>query len=59
MEAFRLMRQAQADVRVILTSGYAAEDATAGFEGKGLVAFVRKPFLAGGLLAAVAAVVGE
>ena len=59
VKAFRLMRQAQADVKVILTSGYAAEDATTGFEGKGLVAFVRKPFLASELLAAVAAVVGE
>jgi signal transduction histidine kinase len=57
-EAFRQMRVIRPEVRVILTSGYAAEDATTGFEGKGLAGFVRKPFRVGELLAAVAEAVG-
>lgn len=55
---FRELRQTRKDVRVILTSGFAAEEATAGFEGKGLAGFPRKPFAAEELLQAVYAVAG-
>ncbi len=57
-EAFREMRAADRAVRTILTSGFAAEEATAGFEGKGLAGFLRKPFTAEELLQAVFEVTG-
>jgi PAS domain S-box-containing protein len=56
--AFRELRQVRRGVRVILASGYAADEATVGFEGKGLAGFVRKPFRSQELLAAVRAAVG-
>lgn len=58
VEVFREMRLCHPDVRVILTSGFAEEDATSGLEGKGLAGFVRKPFRPADLLAAVHAAVG-
>jgi PAS domain S-box-containing protein len=57
-EAFREMRQVRPDVVVLLSSGFAAQEAMAGFEGKGLAGFVRKPFRADDLLAAVFTAVG-
>ncbi|MDB5311841.1 MAG: Blue-light-activated protein [Gemmataceae bacterium] len=57
-EAFRELRQVRPDVTVLLTSGFAAHEAMAGFQGKGLAGFVRKPFRAQELLAAVFAAVG-
>jgi CheY-like chemotaxis protein len=55
---FRELRLTRKDVRVVLTSGFAAEEATAGFEGKGLTGFLRKPFTAEELLQAVFDTVG-
>ena len=43
-EAFRLLRSACSDVRVILCSGYNEQDVTQRFVGKGLAGFVQKPF---------------
>ena len=57
-DAYRAMRRGRADVRVVLTSGFAEQEATAGFEGKGLAGFLRKPFRADELLDAVFAAVG-
>ncbi|MBM3981779.1 MAG: PAS domain S-box protein [Planctomycetes bacterium] len=57
-DAYRAMRRHRADVRVVLMSGFAEQEATAGFEGKGLAGFLRKPFRADHLLDAVFAAVG-
>jgi CheY-like chemotaxis protein len=43
-EAFRQLRQLAPEVRVVLSSGYSAEEATSHFAGKGLAGFVEKPF---------------
>jgi CheY-like chemotaxis protein len=43
-EAFRELRRHNADVRVLLMSGYNEQDAIARFVGKGLAGFVQKPF---------------
>jgi two-component system, cell cycle sensor histidine kinase and response regulator CckA len=43
-ETFRELRQLQADVKVALMSGYNEQDATQHFIGRGLAAFVQKPF---------------
>ena len=57
-DAYRAMRARRADVRVVLTSGFAAQEATSGFEGKGLAGFLRKPFRADDLLAIVFDAIG-
>ncbi len=43
--AFAEMRRIRDDVRVLLTSGYSEQEATARFAGHGLAGFVEKPFL--------------
>ena len=43
-EAFREMRAIRADVRAILSSGYSEQIATSRFSGKGLAAFIQKPY---------------
>lgn len=43
-ETFSELQKINPDVRVLLSSGYAQEDATRRFEGKGLVGFVHKPY---------------
>ncbi|MDY3562873.1 PAS domain S-box protein [Gemmata sp. JC673] len=58
-EAFREMRRHRSGVRVVLTSGFAAEEATSGFEGKGLAGFLRKPFRTEDLLATVFDAIGS
>ena len=43
-ETFRRLRQLDANVRVLLTSGYSEQEATSRFAGKGLAGFLAKPF---------------
>jgi len=43
-ETFRQLRTIDADVRVVLTSGYNEQDVTQRFVGKGLAGFIQKPF---------------
>jgi PAS domain S-box-containing protein len=43
-ETFRELRGIRPDVRVILTSGYSEEAATARFAGQGLTGFIQKPY---------------
>ncbi len=43
-ETFRELRRMNADVRVVLTSGYNEQDATERFIGKGLAGFIQKPY---------------
>jgi PAS domain S-box-containing protein len=43
-ETFRQLRQLVPEVRVVLSSGYSAQEATSRFAGKGLAGFVEKPF---------------
>ncbi|QJW94019.1 hybrid sensor histidine kinase/response regulator [Frigoriglobus tundricola] len=57
-DAYREMRRHRSDVRVVLTSGFAAEEAMSGFAGKGLAGFLRKPFRTDELLTTVFDVVG-
>ena len=56
--AFRELRQCKSNVKVILTSGFNQEEATAGFAGKGLAGFLRKPFVAQELYGLVHSVLG-
>jgi len=55
-ECFRELRRVRPDVRVILSSGYNEQDATSRFAGKGLAAFIQKPYLPDELLAVLAQV---
>jgi PAS domain S-box-containing protein len=57
-ETFRALRSERPDVCVVLTSGFAEEEATSGFAGKGLAGFLRKPFRIQDLLAMVYACLG-
>jgi two-component system, cell cycle sensor histidine kinase and response regulator CckA len=54
---FRQLRRLSPGVRVILSSGFAEEEATAGLGGMGLGGFLRKPYRAAELLRAVADVI--
>jgi two-component system, cell cycle sensor histidine kinase and response regulator CckA len=45
-EAFALLRQAQPDLPVILSSGYNESEATRRFAGKGVNGFLKKPYTA-------------
>jgi PAS domain S-box-containing protein len=55
-ECFRELRRIRPDVRVILSSGYNEQDATSRFAGKGLAAFIQKPYLPDELIAKLRAV---
>ncbi len=57
-DAYREMRRHQPDVRVVLTSGFAAQQALSGFAGKGLVGFLRKPYRSDDLLKIIFDAVG-
>jgi len=57
-EAYREMRQLKQDVRVILTSGYNAQEVTQRFVGKGLAGFIQKPFQLGELRDALRELLG-
>jgi len=52
-EVFRELRRIRPGVRVILSSGYNEQDATARFLGKGLAGFIRKPYGLDALLSSV------
>ena len=52
-ETFRELRLINPDVRVILSSGYNEQDATIRFVGKGLAAFIQKPYRVSDFLAKV------
>lgn len=43
-ETFRELRRIRPDVKVIMTSGYCEQEVTQRFIGKGLTAFIQKPF---------------
>ncbi len=55
-EAFKELRHINPDVRVILASGYSQEDIAPKFAGKGLAAFIQKPYTLGKLREILAAI---
>ena len=57
-ETFRELRRIRIDVRVVLTSGYNEQTATSRFAGKGLAAFIQKPYRFEELRAVVRNVLG-
>ena len=54
-EALTHLARIRPDVRVVLTSGYSESEATADFVGRGLAAFLKKPFDQGELITVVRA----
>jgi signal transduction histidine kinase/CheY-like chemotaxis protein len=58
-ETFRQLRQLNADVKVVLMSGYNQQEATGRFTDKGLAGFVQKPFETERVIAAVRQVLRE
>jgi len=58
-EVFRQMRLLNPEVRVILSSGYSESDVEDRFAGKGIAAFVQKPYLPETLIRAVKGVLRE
>ena len=58
-ETFRELRRLDPQCRVVLTSGYNEQDAIQDFLGKGLVAFVQKPFQRGDLMLAMRKALGS
>jgi len=58
-ECFRELRRINADVKVILSSGYNEQDATSRFVGQGLAGFIQKPYSPEALMAIVREVWGE
>jgi CheY-like chemotaxis protein len=53
VETFRELRRLDPACRVVLTSGYNQQEASQEFIGKGLAAFVQKPFLRADLVRAL------
>jgi PAS domain S-box-containing protein len=58
-ETFRELRRQDPDVRVVLSSGYDADEADSRFAGTGLAAFVRKPYTYAQLIDAVRRALGQ
>jgi len=58
-ECFRELRRINADVKVILSSGYNEQDATSRFVGQGLAGFIQKPYSPEALMLIVKKVWGE
>ncbi|WP_243323195.1 PAS domain S-box protein [Geothrix sp. SG200] len=58
VETFRRLRALDATCRVVLMSGYNEQEAVQEFLGKGLVAFVQKPFQRAGLMQAMQMALG-
>jgi CheY-like chemotaxis protein len=59
LEAFREMRRIDADVAIILTSGYAEEDARARLAHEGLSGFLQKPYQVGALIGMIRDLIEE
>ncbi|RME19135.1 MAG: PAS domain S-box protein [Deltaproteobacteria bacterium] len=57
-ETFRKLRELDPDVRVVLSSGYNAQEVTSRFAGKPLSGFLQKPYRARDLLDVAASVLG-
>ena len=55
-ETFRELHRVRKDVAVLLSSGYNEQEVTERFAGKGLAAFIQKPYRVGDLLAKLRAV---
>jgi PAS domain S-box-containing protein len=58
-ETLAALKQLEPSVRVVLTSGYHEEDATASLGGAGLAGFLQKPFRAGELASAIRRAVAD
>jgi CheY-like chemotaxis protein len=58
-ETFRELKTINADVRVVLSSGYNEVEAVRRFSGKGLAGFVQKPYSAATLADKVRSILGE
>ncbi len=58
-ELFSRLRTMDPDCRVILSSGYSAEDAIQQFSGKGLAGFIQKPYTAEALNEEVSRILGD
>ena len=56
METCRRLRQVAPGIPVVLSSGFAVEEATAQMKGMDLTAFLQKPYLAADLLRMVEAI---
>jgi PAS domain S-box-containing protein len=52
-EAFRLIKELQPDLPVVLTSGYSAQDAVGRFGNDGIAGFIQKPFMPAALVKAM------
>ena len=57
-EAFTELRRLRPDVRVVLMSGFNAQEALTRFSGKGLASFLQKPFTVGALRSVLQSVLG-
>jgi two-component system cell cycle sensor histidine kinase/response regulator CckA len=53
VDAFRAMRECQADLRVLVSSGYTEKEAVNRFRGDGPAGFIQKPYTAAELLQAI------
>jgi DNA-binding NtrC family response regulator len=58
-ETFVALERVDPEVKVVLCSGYAQEDAMERFAGRRLAGFLHKPFVAGELIALLRRVLGE
>jgi CheY-like chemotaxis protein len=52
-EAFRLIKELQPDLPVVLTSGYSAQEAVGRFGNDGIAGFIQKPFMPAALVKAM------
>ena len=57
-ETLKRMRSMRTDIPIILSSGYDKADAVRRFEGRGLAAFLQKPYTASVLVAMIKDVTG-
>jgi PAS domain S-box-containing protein len=57
-ETFRLLREKDPGVRVVITSGFSKQDTAERFPGTGLAGFIQKPYRPGELIEAIAQALG-